>query len=323
MSNQPSQFPIISIITPSYNQGEFLAETIESVISQAGDFAIEYIIMDGGSTDNSVEIITKYAKRIREGKGPVYCQSITFHWSSNTDKGQTDALAKGFDKASGDVFAWLNSDDTYLPGALQRVTDYFQAHPEVDMLYGDAQYIDAEGRVISQYGTEEFDILRLASANIICQSATFFRSKAFRAVGGLNEKLNFVMDYDLWIRLGKRFICTHFPELLATYRLHESSKTINSDYLIHNSDESLSVTIHHFGWAPLTRVFTSCSIRTQTRLPAFIAQRPFLSLLATIGYTIARSFILNRGAHRNDVRLLTWRNFRKLLKKRLEIMTGH
>ena len=313
--------PLISIITPSYNQGAFIAETIESVISQAGDFNLEYIIMDGGSTDNSVEIIKGYAERLQQGSWPVCCRSITFHWSSETDKGQTDALAKGFAKATGDIFAWLNSDDTYLPGALQRVTDYFNSHPETALLYGDAHYIDTESRVISRYQTDEFDLLRLASSNIICQPAAFFRSNAFRAVGGLNEQLNFVMDYDLWIRLGKHGHCTYLPELLATYRLHEASKTINSSFLIKNSKESLAITVYHFGWAPLTRIFTLCSIRTEAMIPTFLSRNRIIVAMVNVVCTIVCSIWLNKGVNRLDFNLINGKNFRKILKKRVDIMT--
>ncbi len=322
MTTQPQHYPVISIITPSHNQGNFIAETIESVINQAGDFSLEYIIVDGGSTDNSVEIIRGYAEQIERGTWPARCQSISFRWSSEADQGQTAALAKGFGKATGEIFAWLNSDDTYLPGALQRITDNFNTHPETALLYGEATYIDTESRVISRYQTDEFDLLRLASSNIICQPAAFFRSNAFRAVGGLNEQLNFVMDYDLWIRLGRHGHCTYLPELLATYRLHEASKTINSGFLVKNSDESLATTIHHFGWAPLTRVYTSCRIRTETLLPAYLAKRPFVLVAGAILFTIIQSILLNHGLHRNDIMLLNRKNLRKLFKKRIEIMTG-
>ena len=118
---------IFSIITPSYNQGEFLAETIESVIGQAGDFYIDYIVIDGGSTDNSVDVIRGYQASLNRMQWPIACRGITFSWVSERDEGQTDALMKGFGAARGEIFAWLNSDDVYLPGALQAVADQFRA----------------------------------------------------------------------------------------------------------------------------------------------------------------------------------------------------
>lgn len=312
----------LSIITPTYNHGAFLAETIESVISQAGDFSLDYIIIDGGSSDNSVDIIKHYDALLRQGKWPVNCRWITFRWVSERDRGQSDALNKGFSMATGRIFAWLNSDDTYLPGALQTASDFFRTHPDTGLMYGTAHYTDSSGAIISTYHTGEFDLVKLASANIICQPAAFFRKEAFEAVGGLDEALDFVMDYDLWIRIGRRFPCRHITRLLATYRLHETSKTISSATLIRNSEESLEVTRRHFGWAPVTRVYTSCRIRCGLRLPDFFGRsRPVVAAAAII-CSIFRSLYLNRGINHNDLKLLTGDNFRKLGRNRLEIMTG-
>ncbi|MGB9082397.1 MAG: glycosyltransferase family 2 protein [Desulfuromonadaceae bacterium] len=323
MANIDPEFPVISIITPSYNQSAFLAETIESVIGQEGDFAIDYIIVDGGSSDNSVDIIKSYDARLRRGEWPVRCREITCRWVSERDKGQTDALIKGFRMARGEIQAWLNSDDTYLPGALQTAAGFFRHYPENGLMYGDADYIDAEGAIIGSCCTEEFDLGKLAAATIICQPAAFFRRAAFEAVGGLDEILDFVMDYDLWIKIGRRFPCTHVPHLLATYRLHETSKTICIDTLYKNSEEALAVTLRYFCWAPLTRVYTSCSIRCKSRLPGMLARNRYAAAAAAMLCSFFRSLYLNHGFHRNDLKLLTGANFRKLLKSRLEIMTSH
>ncbi len=323
MTNSVPGFPVISIITPSYNQGAFLAATIESVIGQEGDFSIDYIIVDGGSSDNSVDIIKSYDARLHNGEWPVSCRGITYRWVSERDKGQTDALMNGFRMARGEIQAWLNSDDTYLGGALQSAVDLFRHYPETGLMYGDANYIDAEGSIIGSYRSEEFDLDKLASANIICQPAAFFRRDPFEAVGGLDGTLDFVMDFDLWIRIGSRFPCRHLPGLLATYRLHETSKTISNDTLFRNSEEALAVTIRHFGWAPLTRVYTSCSILCKARLPDMLARNRFAVAVAAMFCSFIRSLYLNHGIHRNDLKLLTGTNFRKLFKSRLEIMTDH
>lgn len=312
----------ISIVTPSYNQGPYLAETIESVIRQGGDFSIDYIIIDGGSSDNSVEIIKRYEALMYSGEWPVTCLGITYRWLSEKDNGQTDALMKGFRMAQGEIFAWLNSDDTYKPGTLQTAASFFSCHPDTGLLYGDAHYCDAAGTDIGRYRTAEFDLDRLASANMICQPAAFFRRAAFDTVGGLDESLGFAMDYDLWIRIGRRFPCHHIPGLLATYRLHETSKTINNDTLIRNSEESLEVTRRHFVWAPMTRVYTSCHILCSARLPGVFGRSRLAVAVAASVYALFRSLRLNRGFHRNDLKLLTRENFRKLFKSRLEIMTG-
>ncbi|HZV81861.1 MAG TPA: glycosyltransferase family 2 protein [Geobacteraceae bacterium] len=323
MGDNSRMTPIISIITPSYNQGAFLAETIESVISQEGDFIIDYIIVDGGSRDDSVAIIKKYEALLQQGEWPVRCQAITYRWKSEQDRGQTDALLQGFRLATGEIFAWLNSDDTYLPGALQAAAGFFFDHPEIGLLYGNADYCDTAGTTLGSYRTDDFDCDKLAAANIICQPAAFFRRGAFEAVGGLDASLHFVMDYDLWIRIGRRFSCSHLPRLLATYRLHDSSKTISSATLYRNCEEALAVAIRHFGWAPLTRVFTSCRVFCQARLPGVLGTSRLICTAAAIACSIVRSLYLNRGIHRNDLKLLNRENFRKLFKSRLEIMTGH
>lgn len=317
-----NKMPVISIVTPSYNQGEFLAETVVSVISQEGDFHIDYIIVDGGSNDTSVDIIRHYDALLQRGEWPIKCRGITCRWISEKDNGQTDALTKGFRMAQGDVLAWLNSDDTYLPGALQKAADFFRDHQDTGLMYGDACYCDAVGTIIGNYRTEEFDLDRLASVNIICQPAAFFRQDAFETVSGLDDTLHFAMDYDLWIRIGRRFPCQHLPCLLATYRLHETSKTISSAMLIRNSAESLEVTRKHFGWAPLTRVYTSCRILCLARMPDIFARNRITVAAAAMICSIMRSLYLNRGFHRNDLKLLTRENFCKLFKSRIEIMTG-
>ena len=314
--------PKISIVTPSFNQGEFLAATIESVISQAGDFIIDYIVVDGGSTDDSVDIIRRYDALIRTDMFPINCRGLTCRWVSEKDRGQADALAKGYRMAEGEIFAWINSDDTYLPGALQTVAAFFSDYPETGLLYGDAHYCDTVGTIIGRYRTEEFDYDKLAWFNFICQSATFFRKDAFEAVGGLDESLHFAMDYDLWIRICRRFHCQYLPRFFSTYRLHESSKTIRDETLYKNCEESLAVTIRHFGWAPLTRVYSACSILCKARLPGMLARNRFVVATAAILCSLFRSLCLNRGFNCNDLKLLTGKNFSKLLKSRLDIMTN-
>ncbi|MBJ6727297.1 glycosyltransferase family 2 protein [Geomesophilobacter sediminis] len=312
-----------SIVTPSYNQGEFLAETIESVLGQAGDFAIDYLIVDGGSTDRSVEVIREYQRRLDQGEWPVRCREIRYRWLSEKDAGQTDALGKGFRMAEGDIFAWLNSDDTYLPGALQAVAERFEEGGDTALLYGDAQYCDARGEVIGRYRTQSYDYGKLAWFNFICQPAAFFRKEAFLAVGGLDATLHFAMDYDLWVRIARRFPCRYLPKPLANYRLHETSKTVSDRTLIANCEEAERLALKYFGWAPLTRVYNTCSARCRANLPnCFAASR--VALLAAVGVcTIARSLRLNRGIRLRDLALLNRENFGKLGKSRLEIMTGN
>lgn len=315
--------PTLSIVTPSYNQGEFLAETIESVMSQAGDFVIDYIIVDGGSSDGSVAIIQRYDDLLRRGRWPIRCAGITYRWLSEKDQGQTDALAKGFRMAEGDICAWLNSDDTYLSGTLQTVASFFRLNPDTGLAYGDVHYCDTAGAVIGRYRTEAFDYDKLAWFNFICQPAAFFRKHAFAAVGGLDETLQYAMDLDLWIRLGRRFPCSYLPKLLATYRLHVASKTVRDRTLYENSEEALRLVITYFHWAPLTRVYNSCRAACQARLPARLAGCRAVVVAAAVVCTVARSLWLNRGIRGNDLRLLNRANFQKLFKSRMELMTGN
>ncbi|MDO8427110.1 MAG: glycosyltransferase family 2 protein, partial [Deltaproteobacteria bacterium] len=168
---------IVSIVTPSFNQGRFVEETIKSVISQEGDFHIEYLIMDGGSTDDSVEVIKKYGRLLKEGKWPVRCRGIEYKWVSEKDKGQADAVNKGFSASKGEMLGWLNSDDTYLPGAIEKAVRFFNEHKDVMMLYGEGYHIKESGEVIQRYYTEPFDKKRLAEVCFICQPAVFLRRR--------------------------------------------------------------------------------------------------------------------------------------------------
>jgi glycosyltransferase involved in cell wall biosynthesis len=313
---------VFSIVTPSYNQGEFLAQTIESVLSQAGDFAIDYLIVDGGSQDDSLEIIKKYQALLESGNWPLACRDIRYRWLSEKDAGQTDALMKGFDRAEGSILAWLNSDDTYLPGALQSAARFFEAEPQVALVYGAAYYCDPAGTVIGRYRTDAFDLDKLAYFNIICQPSAFFRREAFQAVGGLDRSLSFAMDFDLWIRIAKRFPCRYLPDYFSSYRLHETSKTVREETLYENSEEALRLTLKYFDWAPLTRVYNSCNFYCRARLPRFLARNRLTLMLASVSLSLLRSLWLNRGIRLKDLALLNRDNFGKLFKSRLEIMTG-
>lgn len=211
----------ISIITPSYNQGPFLRQTIESVLSQNGDFELEYIVMDGGSTDETLEILRNYGDRIR--------------WTSQKDEGQTAAINAGFRRATGDILAWINADDVYLPDALGLVADQFAARPDALWLVGEYQMIDEKGRRIRRIHSNYKNFLirhysyrLLLTENVCPQPSVFFRRSALDRVGFLSEKEFYVMDYDFWLRLGKNGdpIIVHRP--LSQFRFHAGSKTQNS-----------------------------------------------------------------------------------------------
>ena len=220
--------PLVSIITPSFNQARYIEATIRSVLTQ--DYPnIEYIIVDGGSTDETVEIIKKYAL----DSGSLLPESQKHNiawWVSEQDKGQTDAINKGFGRAKGQILAWLNSDDTYKPGAISAAVKYLQEHPEVGMVYGDCNFINEAGRVIGKFGAAQTDqrLLRQGYAHIP-QQTMFFRADLWKQVGPLDQSFYFAMDYDLWTRLSARTSLKYIPQTWANFRLHTTGKTIAAD----------------------------------------------------------------------------------------------
>lgn len=208
--------PLVSIVTPSFNQARFLEETIRSVLEQ--DYpAIEYIIVDGGSDDGSLEIIQRYAGQLT-------------WWVSEPDRGQTDAINKGFVRARGDILAWLNSDDTYLPHAVAEAVNYLRSQPQVGMVYGDANLVDETGQIIGRFPAAQTDYRRLRQGYVhIPQQASFFRADLWRRVGPLDPTFYFAMDYDLWVRLARLAPLVYQPRLWANFRLHGDGKSVIAD----------------------------------------------------------------------------------------------
>ena len=206
----------MSIVTPSFNQARYLEAAIQSVLSQNYP-RLEYIIVDGGSTDGSVEIIKRYESKLA-------------WWVSEKDRGQTDAINKGFAHAKGNFLAWINSDDTYEPNAILSAVKFLQQHPEVGLVYGDANYINEDGRVIGRFPAAQTDLIRLRRGYVhIPQQAAFFRADLWRAVEPLDPSFYFAMDYDLWVRLATRSQVKYIPQTWANFRLHTSGKTIRAD----------------------------------------------------------------------------------------------
>jgi len=214
--NRPAtgqQSPLVSIVTPSYDQAIFLRRTIESVLAQTYT-NIEYIVMDGGSTDGSVEILKSYGDRVR--------------WISERDRGQAHAINKGFALCSGQIRGYLNSDDTLLPDAIEKAVRFFADNPRYDMVYGDANYIDKEDRVTGKYNTADYTFARLMQDCCVCQPAAFWRDRVAAAVGPFDESLDIVMDYDYWLRIARAGgHIKHLPAVLANSRLYLETKTLS------------------------------------------------------------------------------------------------
>jgi glycosyltransferase involved in cell wall biosynthesis len=194
----------------------FLDQTIRSVISQ--DYPrIEYVIVDGGSSDGSVEIIRKYESRLA-------------WWVSEEDLGQTDAINKGFAHATGDIYAWINSDDSYLPGAVTAAVEAFKKFPECGLIYGAANYIGEDGRIIGRFPAAQTDYRRLRQGYVhIPQQASFFRADLWRQLGPLDSSFYFAMDYDLWVRIARKEKVRYVPQIWANFRLHTAAKSIAAD----------------------------------------------------------------------------------------------
>ncbi|MBI4569151.1 MAG: glycosyltransferase [Planctomycetes bacterium] len=201
-----------SIVIPSYNQAAYLRACLESVVAQEGP-ALEVLVYDGGSKDGSRSIVEEFASRLG-------------YWQSQPDGGQAAALRAGFARATGDVLGWVNSDDLLLPGALAAAGEYFERHPDSPMVYGDAVWIDAAGKVIRPKREIPFDWNIFAFGYCyIPQPSCFFRRAAFEAAGGLDPTLVCCMDYDLFHRLARRGPVGHIEAFMSALRDHPATKT--------------------------------------------------------------------------------------------------
>jgi glycosyltransferase involved in cell wall biosynthesis len=205
--------PLVSIVTPSYNQGRFIRQTIKSVLDQEYP-NIEYWVIDGGSTDETIAILQEYEHDAR------------FHWISERDRGQSDAINKGWRRCSGDIFAWLNSDDTYLPGAIRSQAQALQQHHDSGVVYGDALYIDEQSAPLYTAYGRPYHMLELLRLTIPAQPTTFIRRTVCEAIGPMNEHFKYSMDSEYWVRAAKIAGFWYEPGCIATYRLHDRSKTI-------------------------------------------------------------------------------------------------
>jgi glycosyltransferase involved in cell wall biosynthesis len=218
---------------PSLNQAGFIRDSIESVLNQS--YApIELIVVDGRSTDGTVDLLRGYGDRVR--------------WVSEADDGQTAAINKGFRMATGEIIGWLNADDLYLPGAVHTAVEFLGSHPGADLVYGDADHIDRDGRPIAPYPTEPFSLERLRQTCFICQPAVFFHRHVFDRIGLLDEYFSSAMDYEYWARLSRRGQIAYCPVRLAQSRLHREAKTFR--LRLEHQRLSVEVVRRHLGEVP-------------------------------------------------------------------------
>jgi glycosyltransferase involved in cell wall biosynthesis len=252
-----------SIVTPSYNQRRYLAETMTSVLSQE-QIALEYVVQDGGSTDGSVELICSNAAKLK-------------HWESAKDRGQADAIARGFAQTGGrpdDVMAWLNSDDSYVPHALAYVAGYFAAHPDVDVVYGHRILIDENSREIGRWLLPRHDEDMLKMNDYVPQETLFWRRRIWDKVGGIDTSFKFAMDWDLLLRFqaaGARIV--RVPYFLACFRIHSAQKTSAQMESV-GQKEIDALRLRTFG-----RVPTPTEIETNPRLIRYLRKSAWIEFL--------------------------------------------
>lgn len=237
-------------------------------VATQGIADIEHVVFDGGSTDQTVDVLRRFGDGIQ--------------WTSERDKGQTDAVNKGLRATSGEIIGWLNSDDVYYPDAVAHVLEFFEAHPDIDVVYGTADYIDINGNAFQPYPTEPWSFQRLKQNCFICQPATFFRRRVVEQFGPLDENLHFCMDYEYWLRLAKagaRF--AHLDRKLAGSRLYAENKTLGSRLKV--TEEILGMQKSMFGTVPDSWLWNYAHAATEAKFDRTTAPKRFAaSVISTM-----------------------------------------
>lgn len=219
----------ISVVTPTFNQSGFIEETIESVWSQKGNFEIEHIVMDGGSSDDTVKVLKKWEWRLKNGQFVPKCKGLEFAWSSEKDRGQTHAINKGMRLSTGKVLAYINSDDAYRPEAFSKAMGSL-AKRRVDFVCSDCEFINSNGKRLEIRKSRRVQLDALLDwKDYVLQPTVFWSRKAFSKLGEFDEELYYAMDYDYWIRALKAGFKFEYlkGEVLAQFRVHEDSKSVS------------------------------------------------------------------------------------------------
>jgi glycosyltransferase involved in cell wall biosynthesis len=204
--------PLVSIVTPSFNQAEYIEMTLQSVLRQ--EYApIEYIVIDGASTDGSRDIIESYSDQLD-------------YWISEPDQGQVEAINKGLRRATGEIIAWINSDDMYVAGTVQEAVNALRGNPDVGMVYGDGIMVDGTNKLLDLHTYRTYDALDLLCFDVLLQPTVFMRREVLNNVGLLSNDYHMVLDHDLWIRIAAERPILHVPSFWAVERTHEKAKTV-------------------------------------------------------------------------------------------------
>jgi len=275
----------ISIVIPSFNQGVYIGETIKSILDQK-EKDVEIIIVDNKSTDKTKEILEKYKNQIKI--------------ISEKDRGQTDAINKGMEMAKGDILAYLNSDDYYEPGSLKTVREFFRDNTEAKIIYGQGKLVDEKGRMIRMYKTEHPTLDSLFRECVISQPTVFMRREVFEKIGEFDTNLNYAMDYDYWIRVGKKYRFHYIDRILASTRIHPKSKTAQSEKVF---EGILKVLKKNYGKVSDEAVFNYAFVKERSSVrrikAAFETYRHYKQLPRKKGFIffgrLMKSLLLKKG----------------------------
>jgi len=289
--------PLVSIVTPCLNAAAFLERTIESVLAQ--DYPkIEYIVMDGGSTDGTLDILRRYEDNLR--------------WVSGPDLGTADAINRGFALSRGEIFTYLNADDEYLPGAVSAAVRAFHADPEASVVYGDACWVDHAGCRIAPYPVRDFDRDLLTRECFICQPASFVRREAFENAGRMDSNLKLTFDYELWMRLARTYEFRRMEGVLALSRMHPANKSLGQRREVFR--ETFRVMRRYYGYVPFQWIYAYLCNRSDSRDQFFEPLQPsmlrYLESLPT-GLFLNRSMPLRYFLEWFEV--MSWAGLRRRL----------
>ena len=275
-------FPLVTIVTPTLNAGRYLTETIESVLSQ--DYPhIEYIAVDGGSTDDTNQILARYEPRIRIIR--------------EKDAGAAQAINRGLRHGSGAISSWLSADDTLLPGSVAAAVHRLRIGRSVGVVYGEANWTTSEGKLLDRYPTSPDAVQQLWRECLICQPSAFVRRSALEQIGYLDETLKSAFDYDLWIRLSKKSEFAYLDRYLATSRMHRDNMSLSRRETA--LKEAITVQLRHFGYTPFQAVYAYSAYRLDKRDQFFAPLR--LSIRAYL-LSLAYGVVHNRGSRRRFLR---------------------